>query len=327
MPRRYLRSNGDMLTADWPSCIEVARDRWMSRVESGDMTLGTACRYTWVFEAFCRFAAASRASDAGDATTELCQRFALAPMRGEHSPSGSTSGVRLAALRDAFHGLVEAGLAADNPALGLCVDRRSPVVIPCPLTPVEAQRLLSAGRLFSTDTLRPACVALALAGAAHLEVARAVVADLDPASTRLRLGSNTGSERTIILEPLASAAVTARVSAQRREWRQRKQPWVPESAPLAMHRPISTYRPDSVAPTVSMNLSRAMKRAGITRIGVRPRSCREYAANDVYARTGRVEDVAQQLGLASLDAAYRLLDWGWQQQWGQVEGGLGVGCG
>jgi len=300
----------------------VAQDRWASRVQQGTMADATAARYTRVFEAFCRYAVASGVAGPGGATAQLCQRFSAAPMRRDRSPTGSTGGVRLAAIRDAFDGLTEAGLVAENPTLGLRVDRQPPVWLPCPLTPDEAQRLLSAGRLFTTDTLRPACVALALAGATHAEVARAVVADVEPTTSRVRLGSGTGSERHIDLDAVAAAALGARVRAQRRERRRRKQPWVPESVPLTMHRPVSTYRADSIAPTVSMNLSRALKRAGIIRVGVRPRSCREYAANAVYARTGRVEDVARHLGIVSLDAAHRLLDCGWQQRWGQLDKGL-----
>jgi hypothetical protein len=67
-----------------------------------------------------------------------------------------------------------------------------------------------------------------------------------------------------------------------------------------------------------MNLSRALHRAGITRAGVRPRSVREYAANNTYALTGRVEDVAQLLGLASLDTAAGFLDEDWQDRWGPI---------
>lgn len=289
------------------------------------MVAGTAARYMRILEAFCRYASASGVADAGGATAELCQRFAAAPTRSDRSPSGSTGRVRLAAIRDAFEGLVEAGLVSENPTRSLRIDRMPSAALPCPLTPAEAQRLLAAGRLISTDTLRPACAALALAGATHVEVACAVVADVDPTTFSVLLCSGTGFERSIDLEGAATAALTARVSALRREWRRRKQPWAPESVPLAMHRAVSAYQADSVAPTVSMNLSRALKGAGITRVGVRPRSCREYAANVVYARTGRVEDVAQQLGIVSLDAAYRLLDEGWQLQWGHVHNGLGVG--
>ena len=83
-----------------------------------------------------------------------------------------------------------------------------------------------------------------------------------------------------------------------------------------MHRPVLAYPASSVAPTVSMNLTRALQRAGVTRAGVRPRSVREFAANRTYALTGRVEDVAQLLGLASLDTAAGFLDEDWQYRWG-----------
>lgn len=285
------------------------------------MAPGTAARYTRVFETFCRYAVAVGVTDVGGTTSELCRRFCAAPLRGERSPTGSTGAVRLAALRDAFAGLVQTGLVSQNPTQGLRVDRKPTVAVPCPLTPPEAQRMLAVGRLFSTDTLRPACVALALTGATHVEVARAVVADVDAMTSRVRLGSGTRSERTIRLEAAARAALTSRVSAQRREWRRRKQVWVGELVPVAMHRRVGEYRAESVAPTVSMNLSRALKRAGIARLGVRPRSCREHAANAVYARTGRVEDVARELGIVSLDVAYRLLDWEWQRRWGQLDQG------
>jgi len=36
--------------------------------------------------------------------------------------------------------------------------------------------------------------------------------------------------------------------------------------------------------------------------------------------TGRVEDVARSLGIGSLDAAYRLLDWEWQRRWAGTDG-------
>ncbi|MEJ7690228.1 MAG: hypothetical protein WKF76_07230 [Nocardioidaceae bacterium] len=188
------------------------------------------------------------------------------------------------------------------------------------MTPQEAHRLLVAGRLFATDTLRPAGVALALGGATHAEVAGTAIADFDADGRCVSLATGTPAQRTVDLEALAVSALAARADAQRRTWRRRRLSWAPESVPLAMHRPVSAYRADSIAPTVSMNLSRAMKCAGITRAGVRPKSCREYAANAVYAMTGRVEDVARSLGIGSLDAAYRLLDWEWQRRWAGADG-------
>ena len=107
-----------------------------------------------------------------------------------------------------------------------------------------------------------------------------------------------------------------RIAAQRLVWRRLHRAWDPLMVPLAMHRPLVEYPANSVAPTVSMNLSRALQRAGVTRNGVRPRSVREYAANRTYAVTGRVEDVAHLLGLASLDTAAGFLDHTWQDRWG-----------
>jgi hypothetical protein len=36
------------------------------------------------------------------------------------------------------------------------------------------------------------------------------------------------------------------------------------------------------------------------------------------ARTGRVEHLAAELGIASLDAAFRLIDPDWQRHWGEL---------
>lgn len=311
----------------WQWSVVVVESRRADRVEKGTMTSGTAARFMRVFVAFSRYALASGVADPREVSAGLCQRFVSAPKGGGCVPTGSTGRVRLSAIRSAFECLVEAGLVATNPTLGLRVSGTPSVVLPCPVTPEEAQRLLVGGRLFSTDTLRPACVALALAGATHVEVARAAVADFDPATGRVRIGSKTTSARTISLGVAATAALTGRVGALRRECRRRKQSWVPALVPLAMYRPVSSYPASSVAPTVSMNLSRAMNRAGVTRAGVRSRSCREYAANTAYAQTRRVEDVARCLGMVSLDAADRMLDWGWQQQFGRVVNALDTGLG
>jgi hypothetical protein len=85
-----------------------------------------------------------------------------------------------------------------------------------------------------------------------------------------------------------------------------------------MHRPVLEYPPNSVAAGVSVNLSRALASAGVTRKGVRPASLREYAANRTYAISGGVEEVAELLGVTSLDTAARFVDPVWQDQWGEV---------
>lgn len=92
----------------------------------------------------------------------------------------------------------------------------------------------------------------------------------------------------------------------------------PATNALALSRAPSTYPVNSVAPTVSGNLARALRQAGIHRAGVRPKSIREHAANACYAEVGRIEAVAELLGLRSLDTAARLIDHEWQSRWGGV---------
>ena len=197
---------------DWPFSILVAQNYWEARVQAGTTAAVTAARYRRVFEAFCRYAAASGVADASGATDELVGGSSRLPTRNDRSPTGSTASVRMAAIRDAFDGLVEAGLAAENPTCGLRVDREPACRAFLPADARRGARLLTAGRLFPTDTLRPASVALALAGATHVEVARAVVADLDPRDGGLRLGAGSKSERTIFLVGPATEALRARVT-------------------------------------------------------------------------------------------------------------------
>jgi integrase len=281
------------------------------------MTTGSAARYSRVFESFTRYAAA-RGVPLGSAAVlpAICRDFVNAELPGRVAPSPSTRRFRLTVVRGAFQVLREAGLASSDPTRGLRVEWRQGRPALCPLTPAEARRIRVAGQTGPTDSLRPAVVTVALAGGSHREISEAVVADVDVEQARLRLPS--GGERWRALDPAAMATFRTRIAAQRLRWRRLSSPWDPLVVPLAMHRPLLEYPASSVAATVSMNLSRALQRAGITRAGVRPRSVREFAANRTYALTGRVEDVAQLLGLASLDTAAGLLDEDWQDRWGPI---------
>jgi len=158
---------------------------------------------------------------------------------------------------------------------------------------------------------------LALLGAAHAEIAAAVVADLDEDAALLKLGVGVASRTEPVPSHLGDV-LARRVVAQRESWRRRREPWDSTMVPLALERSVHTYPVNSVAPTVSQNLARGLRHASIHRPEVRPKSLREYAANAVYARTLRIEAVAEQLGIASFDSAARLIDPTWQQRWGEV---------
>ena len=284
---------------------------WEQRVLAGQMTPGTAGRYVRVFHSFTRYVAAS-GSNLAAADVDLCRAFIAASMTGGTRPAAATSRFRLTVARDAYRGLLELGLVDADPTLDLRVDQPLQHRAPAPLIPLEATRLQAAGRLSPRDHLRPAAVELALAGGSHAEVSQVVVADLDLARDCVRLGG-----RRILLDPPAASVLRARVAACRRTARRRKEPWDPATVAVALSRPLATYPATSIAPSISSSLSRAMQAAGLTRSGLRPASIREYAANRCYALEGRVESVAELLGIASLDVAHGFIDHSWQRQYGE----------
>ena len=231
-------------------------------VHGGRYTRGTADRYLCAFEAFTRYARAHRVERCDGASSAICRGYIYAGVSASQRPSASTSRVRLAAVRDTYRGLIEAGVCAVDPTAGLTVERRVSPAALAPLTPPEVDRLHIASRLRTSDTLRPAVVAAALLGASHSEIAGLVVDDLDVGGASLRLGRATSATRLVALDKLSLQSLRARVSALRRLHRRSSCGCYPDVVALALHKPAPAYRPQSVAPTVSMNLSRALEAAG-----------------------------------------------------------------
>ncbi len=289
--------------------VEVVRAYWHLRGEVSQMTPNTVARYERVFASFVRFARASGCDSIATVTSQLCLAFVHAPRQGGHKPASSTSRFRLTVIRDGYLALQRAGMARSDPTSGLRVKPSTQARRPEPLTPPETARLRSAGRLFPRDHQRPTTVELALAGASHTEIALTVIADLDLRRDRVRLGS-----RWADLDGFAMVTLTARVAACRRASRRERALWDPGATPLALRKPLAAYPATSVAPSISSSLSRAMDRAGLIRAGLRPASLREYAANLQYALSGRVETVAELLGLTSLDVARGFVNPVWQEQ-------------
>jgi len=281
---------------------------WDRRRATTEMTAGSVARYTRVLASFARFVEASGFNTLSDASTSVCKAFIRGSRTDGRPPAPATSRFRLTVVRDAYLALALSGRATNDPTAELRVPQLSQVRESAPLTPVEAARLRSSGRIAPKDHLRPTTVELALLGGSHMEIAEVVVGDLDLRGARITMGS-----RSLELDAFAVATLSARVGAARNSARRTRRPWDPSTEPLALTRPLSMYPATSIAPSISSNLSRALASAGITRTGVRPASVREYAANRQYAIAG-IEAAAALLGLDSLDTTRGFICTDWQRQ-------------
>jgi integrase len=306
------------VTKYWEDAVTAADSQWGAAVRSERLRSSTHARYRQVLDSFVRFALAIGVAVPDEVTEVLCFRFLEAPLRGGRGISRATARIRLTVLRSAYEIWVDQGVVSTNPAAAMQVECVAAPYRPMPLTPPEAARVLVAGRTSPGDTLRPATAALALTGATHTEIAEAVVADLDLTTRRIRIGAPEQRRTCVLPSAGVVGALESRVQELHRVWRRRAAAWDPQEVPLALRRPASTYPVNSVAPTVSGNLTRALRQAGIHRGGLRPKSLREYAANACYSEMGRIEAVAELLGFRSLDAAARLIDHEWQSRWGGV---------
>lgn len=173
-----------------------------------------------------------------------------------------------------------------------------------------------AGQQSPADTLLPALVAMALAGASSTEIARLKVGDYVPEIQALRLGGRgQRAPRAAELDEHAARVLGAHVRALSKAAARRKFAFDPAVTPLALPTSPRTHRTRVDPTAVGQHMYRALHAAGIKRDGVTPGSMQEYAANRCYALTNRVEDVAALLGLKSLDAAMTYIDPTWQETW------------
>lgn len=298
---------------DLCDAARLACQRWAKLTES------TRLGYCRTLTRFVAFAAAQGVHSLGDLDPAVCRRFVVAPLGG--SRAGEAPSLQASRLRwGVVVGFVRALpveqvprslLGMSGPSFAAAAARRLE-----PLSPPEVDLVRSVVGSPGGHTLWPVMVEAALAGASAGENAGLTVGDF--IGSALRLPGSTGIRaRVAPLDEHGMRVVGARVA---RVSSDRQVAWGcdPLLRPLALPRPGERYRPSSLAPVVSSSLLAAMDVAGVRRSGVRSRSLLAFAANRVYARTGRIESVAELLGRASLDSAAQMVDAGWQERWGHV---------
>lgn len=250
---------------------------------------------------FGRFASSGRASGGPAAITPA---MAMAFLHARHDdgslPSLAAMHWRRSAIRLLFRVWRDLCLAEGDPTLDLRLGKRSSLATR-PLTDDEIALCRWASLSTSTETRLPAIWALAEAGATSAEIPLVRAVDVDTGTAFVRLSGSTKTDaRNAVFTCWGSAQVHRRVDALGDQL----------EVPLVYH---GSRSPESAQASVSGAIGDVLRRAGLgEEPDVRPRSVTAWAGRQVFAQTGRIEAVAQALGLRSLDRAAALIAWDWR---------------
>lgn len=226
--------------------------------------------------------------------------------------------VRLSAASAFFNTAQCLGLYDENPA----VATREPMPTPRHVRPLTSGQIEQMKRtaVFRVHRLNgrtvpesktPAAFALTLLGATNGENSQVRVRDVDLPNRRVWLhagGYRTYDRWVPIDDDWCLQAISTRIDilAQTSGGEPIADRWLVYDSRVA--NPTAAKRSAATADLITG----LMRKAGVYTPGVtRVESIREYLAGRVFAQTGRVEAVAQRLGMSSLDAAAHLVDYDW----------------
>jgi integrase/recombinase XerC len=263
-----------------------------------DQTAG-AMRKAWY-----RFAAFSCAGDdvgtVADISAEVASAYVRARSEGGSVPSVAAMHWRRSALRLLFRVWRELGVCDFDPTLDLRLPRRSSLAAR-PLADDEVAMCRWAALSTATETRLPVVWALAETGATTGEIPSVLVGDVDLESGAVHLAGSTKTDpRSARLSEWGVSQVRRRIEALDGR----------ESVALAYD---GAGGPASAQASVSGAIGDIFRRAGLgDEPDVRPRSVAAWLGRTIFDETGRIELVAQRLGLRSLDRAAALIGWEWR---------------
>jgi integrase/recombinase XerC len=225
-----------------------------------------------------------------------------ATTQGSKRPSVATTRLRRWTVRVLFRTARELGLSVADPTLDVHLPARTNHA-PRPLSDPEVERCRAASLLDLTSTRLAVAWALGEATARTAEIPHLRVGDLDLAAHWVWIH---GSAQT---EP-RHGRITEWGARQLHRRLIELGPHVDPNAHLAH---IGTGNRESRVSFSAQALRETLTRAGLANEdGVRPASLAGWAGVREFAATGRIEAVALALGVRSLDAAARVIDWDWR---------------
>lgn len=286
-----------------PSTHELARQVDMLRPSVGDDLTGTAQwdRTSAILDRFERFA--TLAHDVGqlaEVTSDVARSFIEARTNAGEQPSVATMHWRRTALRLLFKAARHEGMVEGDPTIDVSLPPRSSLAAR-PLT-VDEIALCRGCALWSLSSARRAAVwALAEATCRTSELPHIRVDDLDLDAGEVSIhGGKSTQPRVGQLSEWGVKQLGRRIDELG-----------DPTAPL-VYRGQSPTGAGQVAGAAAV--IDVLTRAGLhSEPDVRPGSVAAWAGVQVLKETGRIEAVAQALGVRSLDQAARIIGWDWKQ--------------
>jgi len=247
----------------------------------------------------------------GNISREHVEGFIFAPLPGSSGrrPAIATMHLRRTALRLYFRIARQEGILEGDPTADLRLPPRSSLPVR-PLTSDEIALCRSYSLKTLSATRQPAALALAEATARTSEIPHIAVSDLDLEGARVWLH---GSRKT-----------EARWGYPSR-WGLHQLARRVEALKGAAHDPRLVYRgsgsEQSRQASSCIAITETLERAGLAlESDVRPLSIVAWAAQSIFAETGRIDEVARRTGMRSLDRAARLIGWKWMDHHEESEG-------
>jgi integrase/recombinase XerC len=238
----------------------------------------------------------------GDVTAEVAASFVLATGPNQTLPSDQLVRLRRTTVRLLFRTARSEGFEVGDPTLDLAVPSR-PARQTRPLTDEEVAVCRGASMWSLTDTRRSAAWALAEATCRTGELPFVRISDVDLKGSRVWLhdGRRT-APRWGLLTDWGLPQVERRLASLHTR--------VPDAQLIYQGRNnLEGGRVSS-----SLAILDVLRRAGMADDpGVRPSSISAWAGRQILAESGRIDVVAQRLGLTRLDTAADFIGWNWRE--------------
>jgi integrase/recombinase XerC len=259
-------------------------------------------RVAGILQSFVRFCVTGLGIvDLADVTPVLAERFIRAASSAGDDPSLQLQHLRRTALRLLFRSVRCAGEPVGDPTLDLVLPQR-PGRSTRALTDEEITLCRGSALWSLTDSRRAAAWALAEGTCRTGELPFIRVTDVDQAAGRVWLhGGRRTTPRWGYLTDWGQTQIERRLTS------------IGSDHEVRLVYQGSNSR-EGGRVSSSLALLDVLRRAGLAdEPGVRPSSIAAWAGRQILAETGRIDVVAQRLGLTRLDTAADFIGWNWRE--------------